>query len=166
VLRFWGAKPSGKNPKNPAIAGEPYHDLRLGDPITDPSWIVRFEEWMDARGVAGQTKNQYRSTIRQMYQLALQPKWRVKTGVQTNPMDGIYRDRPGAREVTVTPEELRAILQHASYHLRLALAIGALAPKLRLGNILALEWGVHVDRAMQFITVRQHKTVGKTRGRW
>jgi hypothetical protein len=63
----------------------------------------------DRAGVAGQTKNQYRSTVRQMYQLALQPKWRAITGVQVNPMDGIYRDRPGEREVTVTPEELRAV---------------------------------------------------------
>jgi integrase len=46
---------------------------------------------------------------------------------------------------------------------RLALAIGALAPKLRLGNILALERARHLDASLQFITVHQHKTVVKTR---
>jgi integrase len=163
VLRFWGVKPSGANPKNPVIEGEPYHDLRLGDAIARPQWIADFEDWMDARGVAGQTKNQYRSTVRQMYQLALQPRWRSKTGIQTNPMDGIYRDRPGGREVTIEPEAMRRLLTHASYHVRLAIAIGALAPKLRLANILALEWGVHLDAEYRYITVQHHKTVTTTR---
>lgn len=162
VLRFWGATPSGKDPKNPAIEGEPYHDLRLGHAIADPEWIVRFEDWMDARGVAGQTKNQYRSTVRQMFQLALQPRWRTKTHIQTNPMDGIFRDRPGGREVIITPEQLRELLTHASYHVRLAVAIGALAPKLRLANVLGLQWGVHVDDALRYITVYEHKTAAKT----
>lgn len=163
VLRFFGGRPSGKNPKNPPIDGEPYHDLRLTDPILRPEWIAEFEDWMSARGSAGQTRNQYRSTVRQLYQLALQPKWRTTTGVQLNPMDGIYRDRPGQRDVTVTPEQLRAILAKASYHLRLAVAIGALAPKLRLANILALEWNRHIDGAMHYITVHQHKTAVKIR---
>ncbi len=162
VLRFWGAKPSGRDPKNRIVEGEPYHDLRLADAIADPDHIVAFEDWMTARGIAGQTRNQYRSTLRQMYQLALQPRWRKKTGIQTNPFDGIYRDRPGARTVTTTPDELRRVLAHASYHVRLAVAIGALAPKLRLGNILALRWSVHVDPGLTFITMHEHKTAAAT----
>jgi integrase len=163
VLRFFGARPSGKNLKNLPVAGEPYHDLRLTDPIKTPQLIADFEEWMSARGVAGQTKNHYRSTVRQMYQLALQPNWRAKTGVMLNPLDGIYRDRGRERDVILSPDELREILRHASYHLRLALAIGALAPKLRLANILALEWKLHLDPQLHFITVHRHKTATKTR---
>ena len=163
VLRFWGRRPSGKDPKNPPVEGEPYHDLRLGDAIANPEWVAKFEDWMDGRGVAGQTKNQYRSTVRQMYQLALQPRWRTKTHIQTNPMDGIFRDRPGQREVIITPEDMRRLLAHASYHVRLAIAIGALAPKLRLASVLDLQWGVHIDEQLKFITVHEHKTAARTR---
>ena len=162
ILRFWGEPPSGTDPTHPRIEGEPYHNLRLHDAITRPEWIAEFEDWMDRRGVAGQTKNQYRSALRQMYRLALQPRWRATTGIQTNPIDGIYRDRPGQRDVTITREELRAILSRASYHVRLAIAIGALAPKLRLDNILSLQWTVNVDRSLSFITVYEHKTAAKT----
>lgn len=158
LLRFFGPRPA-----KGARDGEPYHDLRLGDAIAAPRWIADFEDWMDAKCWSGQTKNQYRSTLRQMYRLALQPRWRTKTGIQTNPMEGIYRDRPGERDVTITPTQLRAILSHASYHVRLAVAIGALAPKLRLANILGLQWGVNLDRDLRFITVRQHKTAATIR---
>lgn len=162
LLRFWGAAPSGKDPKDPVIAGEPYHDRLLTDPITEPDWLVQFEDWMDRRGIAGQTKNQYRSTMSQMYKLALQPRWRKKTGVALNPFLGIYRDRPGQREVALTPADVRNLLQHASYHIRLAIAIGALAPKLRHGNILKLRWSEHLDPKLQFITVHAHKTAAHT----
>ncbi len=158
LLRFWGGQPSKPDPKNPIIVGEPYHNLLLTDAVTEPDWIVKFEDWMDARGSAGQTKNQYRSTMSQMYKLALQPKWRKTTGILVNPFLGIYRDKTGQREVTITPDELRRILQHASYHIRLALAIGALAPKLRHANILGLRWNIEVDPGRTFITVHAHKT--------
>lgn len=161
ILRFFGERP--QRPDHAAYPTDPYHDLRLLDPIRDPDWLVQFEDWMAARGIAGQTKNQYRSTLRQMYQLARQPRWRKLTGVQTNPLDGIFRDRPGGREVTIAPEDLRRLLEHASYHVRLAVAIGALAPKLRLGNILALTWDGSLDPALRFITVSQHKTAAITR---
>jgi integrase len=163
VLRFWGAKPPASNKKNPPREGEPYHDLRLIDPIRDPDWIVQFEEWMKRRGVAGQTRDQYRSTLSQMYKLAHQPAWRKHTGVQANPFLGIYRDGSRTRDVTIAPDDLRRLLEHASYHVRLAVAIGALAPKLRLANILALRWSVHLDPDLRFITVAQHKTVTKSR---
>jgi hypothetical protein len=157
ILRFWGKRPSGTDARDPIIEGEPYHNLRLLDLVVEPDWIARFEDWMDARGIAGQTKNQYRSTVRQLYQLALQPRWRKRTGAQFNPMDGIYRDRPGERDSTISPDDLRALLTKASYHVRLAIAIGALAPKLRLEDILALRWKEHLDPQMAFITVRKHK---------
>ena len=38
------------------------------------------------------------------------------------------------------------------------MAIGALAPKLRLGNILELRWERHLDADLRFITVHDHKT--------
>lgn len=160
LLRFFGARPT-----DPAkvVAGEPYRDLRLGDLVARPRLIAEFEDWMDAKGWAGQTKNQYRSCLRQMYRLALQPRWREQTGIQVNPFDGIYRDSPGERDVTITPAQLRDILAHASYHVRLAVAIGGLAPKLRLANILGLEWKIHLDPALTFITVRQHKTAAQTK---
>jgi hypothetical protein len=45
VLRFWGARPKG------ATTGtDPYHDLRLADPVREPVWIERFEAWMRSRG--------------------------------------------------------------------------------------------------------------------
>lgn len=158
VLRFWG-RPSDKMP---AIDGEPYHDLRLADPIMDPRWIQRFEDWMDAKGWAGQTKNQYRSVMSQMYVLAISHLWRAQTRVLTNPFAGLARDRGVGREVTMTPEDVRAFLEVASYHVRLAVAIGALAPKLRLSNILKLQWKHHFDRDLKFITVHEHKTVTAT----
>ena len=54
--------------------------------------------------------------------------------------------------------DLRSWLTHASYHVRLAVAIAALAPKLRLANVLALTWQEHLDPELRFITVRQHET--------
>ena len=163
MLRFWGTKPSGKNPKNLPIEGEPYHNLRLADPIRDPDWILKCEQWMERRSSAGQTKNQYRSVMSQMYRLALQPQWRKLTGVQLNPFLGIYRDEGNHREVTIAPDDLRRLREHASYHVRLTVAIGALAPKLRLMNILQLRWSTSFDPEVQFITVRKHKTVSKTK---
>jgi integrase len=170
VLRFWGARPDGTDARNPIIEGEPYHDLRLLDPIIEPDWLTQFETWMDrrtaavhrkgegARAISGQTRNQYRSVMSELYKHAMQPQYRKKTGITMNPFAGLYRDRTGGREVALEPDDVRKLLEHASYHLRLAVAIGALAPKLRLANILALEWDRHFDRRLQFITVADHKT--------
>lgn len=46
--------------------------------------------------------------------------------------------------VTISLDDLRSWLANASYHVRLAVAIAALAPKLRLANVLALTWKEHV----------------------
>jgi hypothetical protein len=63
------------------------------------------------------------------------------------------------RTVTVTVEELREWLAAASCHIRLAVAIAALAPKLRLASVLALTWSENIDADFRFISVRRHKTV-------
>jgi integrase len=159
TLRFWGQRPG------PTVTGkwaakpdDPYHDLRLIDPINDPMWLLKFEDWMSSKNVAGQTKNQYRSTLSQMYALAVQPAFRNRTGVPMNPFLGIPRDRGRERTSTVSIEELQAWLRHASYHVRLAVSIAALAPELRLANVLALKWDVHIDNELRYITVHDHKT--------
>lgn len=172
VLRFWGARPSQRQ----AVEGAPYHDLRLGHPLVDPQWIVRFEAWLTtlprwrhqrragvvvvpgAVGRSGQSRNQYRSTLSQMFHLALTPQYRAITGITTNPFVGVARDRPQRRTVALSGEQLRALIAHAAPHVRLALSIGILAPKLRLGNILALQWRTHLDAGLQWITVHDHKT--------
>ncbi len=67
-----------------------------------------------------------------MYAVALLPKFRAATGITVNPMVGVPRDRTESRTVTVTLDELQQWLSVASYHVRLAVGIAALAPKLRL----------------------------------
>lgn len=163
VMRFWGSRPGPRvTGKWAAVDGEPYHDLRLCDPVDDPMWLLKFEDWMVKRKIAGQTRNQYRSTLSQLYVLALHPAYRKRTSVMMNPFLGLPRDTGIERTSTVTVDGLRAWLQHASYHIRLAVAIAALAPKLRLANVLKLEWKKHFDADLRFITVHQHKTDATT----
>jgi hypothetical protein len=158
ILRFWGARP--KQDDHP---DDPYHNLRLHDPILDPVWIERFEAWMHGRGSSPQTRNHYRSVLRGMYRTALQPAYRVASGVTLNPFRDVPRETVVERTVTISLEDLRSWLRNASYHVRLAVAIAALAPKLRLANVLALTWHEHVDPDLRFITVHRHKTVGTLR---
>jgi len=163
VLRFWGARPAPTaTGRWAAREGEPYHDLTLRAPIDDPMWLVRFEDWMNTKGIEGQTKNHYRSALSQLYRLALQPAYRARTGVMMNPFVGVPRDQTMERTATITVEQLQAWLRQASYHVRLAVSIAALAPKLRLANILALRWNEHVDASLQYITVARHKTARST----
>jgi integrase len=158
ILRFWGARP--KQDDHP---DDSYHDLRLHDPIRDPVWIERFEAWMRGRGSSPQTRNHYRSVLRGMYRTALQPAYRVASGVTLNPFRDVPREPVLERTVTISLEDLRSWLRNASYHVRLAVAIAALAPKLRLANVLALRWREHVDPDLRFITVHRHKTLGTLR---
>lgn len=158
LLRFWG-----RRPERNASADDPYHDLRLDDPIADPIWIERFEAWMRARGTAPQTRNHYRSAMRGMYHTALLPKFRAVSGVTMNPFRDLPRETTTERTVTVTVPALRKWLTNASYHVRMAVAVAALAPKLRLASVLALTWADNVDPELQFITVYKHKTVKTTR---
>lgn len=171
ALRFLGARPSaGARVKN--FPDEPYHDLHLGDFVRDPSWILRWEDWLAAPHVdglgrsrlwQGQTKNQYRSLLNGLFKLAIRPEWRQKTKVLQNPLIGTHRDAQEGREVSLEREELLAVIGCASYHLRIAIAVAMLSPKLREGNILALRYDEHFSPDMRYITVQQHKTRHRTR---
>ena len=153
ILRFWGARPKGDT-----HLSDPFHDLRLHHPIRDPIWIERFEAWMRGRGSSPQTRNHYRSVLRGMYKTALLPAYRTASGITLNPFRDLPRETVIERTVTISIEDLRSWLTHASYHVRLAVAIAALAPKLRLANVLALTWQEHIDPDFRYITVHHHKT--------
>lgn len=158
VLGFWGAKPTKREP----VEGGVYKDLRLGDPIATPELIEEFDQWMDARGISGSRKNAFRSAVSQMYRVALLPANRRKSGVRENPMQGVLRDARVRRLKTLTPEQLRAIVTHAAPHVQLALVIGALAPKMRLRNVLNLRWGHDVSDDLTYLIVDRHKTDKET----
>lgn len=160
VLQFFGPRPTDPDRLRD---GAPYHDLRLQDPIDDPSWLLRFEQWMARRRITGATKNRYRSACSRLYWFAMLPERRRASGITMNPFRGLLRDREFAREVVLTRDELRRILQAAPYHLQLAIVIAALAPKLRLSNILQLNWRASFDPGLTTIRVAQHKTRGHTR---
>lgn len=161
VLRFFGRRPSAADdPLQPAPGEEaPFHDLSLRDLIDDPHWLVEFDAWIDRRNVAGSTRNHYLSTMSRLYHTAKLPAYRKTTGVTTeNPFDGIPRDRRVARKVALTPALVLEWIGMMSYHARLAVSIAALAPKLRLQNVLALKRDVHIDAAVTHIIVTDHKS--------
>src|SRR4051812_13498140 len=62
------------------------------------------------------------------------------------------------RMVTISLEDLRSWLANATYHVRLAVAIAALAPKLRLANVLALTWNEHLHPPPPYLPLYRHKT--------
>lgn len=165
VLEFCGAKPSappaprrpGAPPRRTVPIAPPYRDLRLGDFIEEPELILNFEMWMRARGTGHSARNHYRSVMSGMYRVAMLPQYRRMTGIRSNPFASIERERAARRRVTQTVDELRRWIAAAAPHVQLALAIGALAPALRLGNILALRWDRNVDSELRFITVQDHK---------
>lgn len=158
VLRFFGAPPTPPDDPAPDYP-TPYHDLRLSDPIDDPSWLRKFEDWLTARTVSPSTRNHYLSVLSKLYWLAQHPEFRhAAQGVSYNPFGYRPRSRWRRRTAIVTPEQLVSWLSHASYHARLVMAIAALAPKLRLANILALEWDQHIDLERRIIVVQAHKT--------
>jgi len=160
ILRFWGARPA--NPRSPVQPrdGEeaPFHDLTLRDPIDDPTWILHFDEWMDRRGIAGGTRNHYNSRMSQLYYVALLPEYRKISGVTMNPFAGRPRERRVGRKVALTPALVMQWLDAMSYHTRLAVSIAALAPKLRLRNVLELRRDEHLDPELTTITVWDHKS--------
>lgn len=155
TLKFWGRKPSDAAKVDPDA---PYHDLTLADPITDPEWLDEFEDWMTSRGFSGTHRNHLRTQISGMYRVAMLPKHRKTTGVTMNPMVGVPRDRRVVRTAVLTPTQIVNWIRVAAYHVRLAIAIGALAPKLRMSNVLSLEWNVHLDRGLTKIRIDDHKT--------
>lgn len=162
VLRFWGSRPSDPAALPEPGEAAPFHNLRLIDPVRDPEWLLKFEHWLQARGRAGSTNNKYRGVMSQMFKLAMTPIYMKRTGVLYNPFLGLRRDR-GARNTYVpTLIQLRAIMQYSSYHVALAISIGALAPKLRLASVLGLRFDEHLDEELTCITVHQHKSAQKT----
>lgn len=165
VLEFWGRKPLGKRPA-PAVARAaavkpPFHNLRLSDPIADPNWILKFQQWMDRRRVSASTRNSYLSALSGLYRVALQPEYRQRALIDTNPFRDIRREKTRGRIVALTPDQVIAWCREASYHVALAVTIGALAPKLRLQTILDLEWR-QFDRDLTRLVVTKHKTAGRT----
>lgn len=157
VLAFWGAKPA--DPKK-VLAGAPYHDLTLDAPLRDGSWLLRFEEWMQARQLAGATKNHYRSACSRLYAVAMAPAYRQQTGIVLNPFRGIPRDRTRRRTETFTRAQLAQLLTHGPLWLETAIRLALYAPALRLGNIVALEWR-HIQDG--WIRIEEHKTAGHGR---
>lgn len=158
VMGFWG-----KKPKTNPVKDAPYHNLRLADPIIDPRWLDKFEQWMDARGLAGSTRNSYLSAMSGLYKLAAKARYRARTGVDRNPFADIGRHRPRIRQVTTTKDDLVKWMQHGAPHFRLALAIGGLAHKLRVSQVLELRFDKHIDPEMTRITFDHHKTIRHTR---
>lgn len=155
ILGFWGGRPTKRAP----VDGGVYKDLRLGDPIHSPELLEDFEQWMDARGLSGARKNHYRSACSMMYRVALLPANRKRSQVASNPFEHIPRDKVRKRITTFdSPTALRRVVALAAWHIRIALAIGALAPKLRLRNVLALRWDQHVAKDLSVLTDPDHKT--------
>lgn len=153
VLAFWGKRPIRREP----VAGGVYKDLRLADPISNPDLITEFEDWMTARGISGSTQNSYWSALSGLYRIALRPRNRKATGVTMNPFLDVDRSRTKRRRVNLPPENLRAWVQCAAPHARLALVVGALASKLRLDQVLELDFDQHFDRDLTFITFDEYK---------
>jgi integrase len=160
ALRFWGERPtqSGKVHTHGV-----YHDLTLRDVVDDPHWTTRWEAWLRACGFSSQSKNHLRGLVADWYRVALSPAWRQRTGVEMNPFAGQWRDPVVGRTATLERADLRLLLQCASYHLRLAIAIAMLAPKLRLANILALTWRESFREDFAYIVVGDHKMKRRTK---
>jgi integrase len=178
ALKFFGQAPTGVQPTD----DEPFHDLTLAQVANDPMWVEKFEQWMDNRRVSipmrsgtgvvlrqtrrkigASAKNHYRSAMSGLFKVALLPKHRAITHVAINPWDHVPRDPTKRRTTMVTADQLRTWIQESAYHVKLALAIAALAPKLRLTNILSLRWHApDVDLKAALITVQEHKTATST----
>lgn len=165
VLEFWGAKPTRPRKKaavaRPCPIAPPYHDLRLGDPIADSSWLLRFQEWIEARGVSGSTRNTYLSTMSTFYRVAREPEYRKISRVESNPFLDIRRSPTNKRVIALEPDVVLRWIGATAYHAALAATIAALAPKMRLQTILDLEWRRHFDSTLSRITIYQHKTAGR-----
>lgn len=160
MLRFWGARPTdASSPVLPAQGEEaPFYNLTLQHPIDEPKWILEFDNWIDRRQVSGGTRNHYNTVMSRMYAVAMLPEYRKTTGLTMNPFVGRPRASRMTRKVALTPELVIAWLRAMSYHTRLAVSIAALAPKLRLRNVLELQRGLHIDAGVTQITMWQHKS--------
>lgn len=169
VLMFFGRRPANAKAPSTALtaaqrekiqqraAAAPYHDLRLADPILDPEWIEKFEDWMLGLGLSGARKNHLRSAASGIYRTALRPAFRKKANVERNPFLNIDRDQGSSRDRTLSRDQLLAWITYAAPHIRVAMAIAAYTPKLREGVILQLRWKEHLNAALTRITVQRHK---------
>lgn len=135
----------------------PYHDLKLIDPVLEPEWIVKFEQWMTELGLSGARKNHYRSAMSGIYRTAMLPQFRKVCGITANPFLNLERDRVRSRYTVLTADQLLAWLKAAAPHIRVAMALAVYAPELRRGAILGLKWGVNIDANFTKITT-SHKT--------
>lgn len=169
VLRFFGARPADKSQVE---RGAPYHNLTLAEIVKDDNWIIQFEEWIDARRarpsgrpISGSTKNKYRTAMSKMFQMAMEPAYRRKTGIVRNPFAEVRRD-PGVKRYTTFDGDanLYAVYDAAAPHVRLAMDIALYALKFRRGSILDLEWSkgrnsrAWIDDKMEYLIADQHKT--------
>jgi integrase len=179
-LKFFGQAPGGVE----RAEDEPYHHLTLREVEQEPMWVERFEQWLGARRVhvpirrrkgqpvtmrkttrkiGASAKNHARSAMSGLFKVALLPKHKAVTNITSNPWSDVPRDATRRRNTMVTSQQLRAWIQQAAYHVKLALAIAALAPKLRLENILSLKWTTEtVNLKGALITVEEHKTLART----
>lgn len=153
VLRFFGSRPSDSALLPAAGEEAPFHDLTLQDLIDEPQWIEDFQAWIDRRNVAGGTRNHYLSRMSCLYTLAMSNAHRKTTGITFNPFEKIERAPKVHRKVALTPDLVVKWIGAMSYHTRLAVAIAALAPKLRLANVLELDRHRDIDQAVTKITV-------------
>ena len=110
-----------------------------------------------------QTRNHDPWAIRGLYRTARLPAYRAVSGITMSPFRDSSRETVVERTVTITIDEFRKWLAQASYHVRVAVAVAALAPKLRLAGVLGLTWHDHIDPDLRFITVRHHKTATTTK---
>jgi len=138
--------------KEPWAKG-PMHRIRSED-------IARFIDGLMSKGHKGKpcsaaTAQRYLSVISAML------KWAVRRGyVKTNPARGIERPRSLGedREVYLTPEEARALVDAASGEFR-PVVMFALGTGCRRGEILALRWkDVDVTRGTVYIRAEHSKT--------
>lgn len=167
-LRFFGARPT-LGTVSVIEDDAPYHDLTLGDVILDPYWVHRFDQWIRSRDVGWQTRNHYRSRMSDLYAVGSELVYRQRTGVTLNPFAGMIREPKKKRQpVGLTPAQLTSWIAHASHHARVAIALGALAPKLRRASIMALDFHEHIRYASpsfprpRAIVIDEHKTDGQT----
>jgi integrase len=155
VLAFWGYAPREK-----PVAGGPYKDLRLGDPIQRPELIEEFETWMDTRTLSGARKNHYRSACSMIYRVALLPANRKRSGVRENPFAGVLRDRVQRRTAVLELEDAERWLQTAPLPVAIGVGLALLSPALRLRNVVDLTRS-QVSRDLTTLTV-PHKTDRET----
>lgn len=170
VLRFFGRRPAKPEPVNKfrphkRRESRPYLDLTLAAVVRDDNWILKFEEWIEQRGVSGSTRNKYRSAMSNMFALAMEPRFRRETGIVRNPFAEVRRDPQVKRYTTFDGDaNLVAVRQASPAHLQLAIDIALYGLKFRRGSILDLEWSksrtskAWVDDKMEYLIADSHKT--------